>query len=170
MHFFVLNSFKEPDGLKPNSKQGKWLKRKLAGSKSPWQVVFFHHPPYSSGYHQSSTYMRWPFEAWGVDAVLSGHDHDYERVLQDADQNGVKLPYFVSGLGGKSRRAIGAIVPGSVIRYAAADGALFVTATSTSLNFEFRNTAGTLIDNYNMTGSSTTQSATQFQFKTPPQD
>ncbi len=170
VHFFALNSYNEPDGVKPNSKQGRWLKGKLAGSKSPWKVVFFHRPPYSSGYHQSSTYMRWPFEKWGVDAVLSGHDHDYERILQDADQNGVKLPYFVSGLGGKSRRAFGAIVSGSVKRYAAADGALFVTATSTSMNFEFRNTAGTLIDSYTMTGSAATQSADPFDFKTPPDE
>jgi len=165
---FALNSYIEPDGVKPNSKQGRWLKRKLAASTSPWQVVFFHHPSYSSGRHQSSTYMRWPFEAWGVDAALNGHDHDYERVLQDADRDGVKLPYIVSGLGGKSRRPFGAIVAGSVKRYAEGDGALFVTATSTSMNFEFRNSVGTLIDSYSVSKIGTTQSTTQFEFKIPP--
>ncbi len=170
VHFFALNSYKEPDGTSANSKQGRWLKAKLAASTSPWQVVFFHHPPYSSGYHQSSTYMRWPFEAWGADAVLNGHDHDYERVLKDTNGDGVKLPYIVSGLGGKSRRAFGTVVSGSVKRYFAADGALFVTATPTSMKFEFRNTGGTLIDSYSTTRSSTTtQSTTQFEFKTPPQ-
>lgn len=168
VHFFALNSHKDRDGVTPNSKQGRWLKRRLAESTSPWQVVFFHHPPYSSGLHQSSTFMRWPFEQWGVDAVLSGHDHDYERVLQDANRNGVKLPYFVSGLGGRSRRAFGTIVPGSAVRYTAADGALFVTATASAMNFEFRNTAGTVIDRYSVSKSTTTQSTTQFKFKTPP--
>ena len=168
VHFFALNSYNDPDGVKPNSKQGRWLKRALAASTSPWQVVFFHHPAYSSGYHRSSIYMRWPFEQWGVDAVLNGHDHDYERVLQDADSNGVKLPYFVAGLGGKSRRPFGAVVAGSVSRYADSDGALFVTATSTAMNFEFRNTAGVLIDSYAMTKGARTQSTTQFEFKTPP--
>ena len=42
-------------------------------------------------------------------------------------------------------------VAGSVVRYAAADGALFVTATSTAMNFEFRNTAGTVIHRYTAT-------------------
>ena len=146
VHFFAVNSYSEPDGVKPNSKQGRWLKRALAASKAPWKIVFFHHPSYSSGYHRSSTYMRWPFEQWGADAVLNGHDHDYERVLQDEDRDGVKLPYFVSGLGGKSRRPFGAAIAGSVVRYAAADGALFVTASATAMNFEFRNTAGAVID------------------------
>ena len=112
--------------------------------------------------------MRWPFEAWGVDAVFNGHDHDYERVLQDADRNGVKLPYFVSGLGGQSRRPFGAIVAGSVKRYADGDGALFVTATSTSMKFEFRNTGGTLIDSYSKTKGTTTRSP--FEFRTPPKE
>jgi hypothetical protein len=168
VHFFALNSHLDPDGVKPNSKQGRWLKRKLAASTSPWQVVFFHHPPYSSGKHQSSTFMRWPFEAWGVDAVFNGHDHDYERVLQDADRNGVKLPYFVSGLGGQSRRSFGAIVAGSVKRYAEGDGALFVTASSTSLSFAFRNTAGALIDSYSVSKSGTAPSTTEFDFQTVP--
>ena len=170
VHFFSINSYNDPDGVKPNSKQGRWLKRALAASKAPWKIVFFHHPAYSSGYHRSSTYMRWPFEQWGADAVLNGHDHDYERVLLDEDRDGVKLPYFVSGLGGKSRRPFGAAIAGSVVRYAAADGALFVTASTTAMNFEFRNTAGTVIDRYAVTQAASSQSATPFDFKTPPTD
>ena len=168
VHFFAINSYNDPDGVKANSEQGRWLKQALAASKAPWQVVFFHHPAYSSGRHQSSTYMRWPFEQWGVDAVLNGHDHDYERVLQDDDRDGVKLPYFVSGLGGKSRRAFGATVDGSVVRYTAADGALFVTATSTAMNFEFRNTAGVVIDRYAVTATTARRNSKPFDFKTPP--
>ena len=40
--------------------------------------------------------MQWPFQAWGADAVLAGHVHNYERL----DKNG--LPYFVNGSGGNS--------------------------------------------------------------------
>ena len=169
VHFFALNSYKEPDGMTADSEQARWLKSKLETSKSPWQVVFFHHPPYSSGWHQSSTNMRWPFEEWGVDAVLNGHDHGYERVLQDSNGDGVQLPYFVSGLGGASRREFGTIVPGSVIRYSSADGALFVTATSTWMRFEFRNTAGTLIDSYARAKLATAEPDSRFEFKTPPE-
>jgi tartrate-resistant acid phosphatase type 5 len=168
VHFFVLNSnSQEPNGVNATSKQAVWLKGKLAASTSPWQVVFFHHPPYSSGgEHGSTTYMQWPFEAWGADAVLSGHDHDYERILKDVNGDGAKIPYFVSGLGGKSRRSFGTTVAGSVKRYSSGYGALIVTATSTSMKFEFRNTSSSLIDSYSIAKSTTTMSP--FEFKTPP--
>jgi len=78
VHFFVLNSATEPDGKESTSVQARWLKDKFAASTSPWQVVYFHHPPYGSGPRMAK--MRWPFEAWGVDAVLSGHAHHYERL------------------------------------------------------------------------------------------
>ena len=166
VHFFVVNSYKDPDGTSATSKQATWLKGKLAASTSPWQMVYFHHPPYSSGYHRSSTYMRWPFEAWGADAVLSAHDHDYERFLIDGNSDGVKIPYIVSGLGGQSRRSFGTVVSGSVKRYNSAYGALIVTASSTSMKFEFRTTGGTLIDSYSRTKSSSSTSA--FEFRTVP--
>lgn len=153
VHFFALNSHKDPDGVSADSKQAIWLKGKLAASTSPWQIVFFHHPPFSSGKHGSTERMIWPFEAWGADAVLSGHDHGYERVMGDVDKDGVEIPYFVSGLGGRSLRPFKKITPGSVKRYNSTFGALFVAATSTSMTFEFRTTNGTLIDKYLKTQS-----------------
>jgi hypothetical protein len=168
VHFFVLNSYKDRDGVTANSRQARWLKDKLAASTYPWKIVFFHHPPYSSGEHGSNIWMQWPFEAWGVDAVLSGHDHNYERIMKDRNQDGTRMPYFVSGLGGKSRRPFGTRTSGSVKRYNSAFGALFVTATDTSLLFEFRNTSDTLIDSYSMSKESSAQAASPFEFKEPP--
>jgi len=158
----------EPDGRTPDSKQGQWIKARIAASKSPWQVVVFHHPPFSSGYHGSMTPMRWPFEAWGVDAVLTGHEHSYERILRDDNANGVKLPYFITGLGGRLPRAITRSVAGSMSRYWADYGALFVTASATALSFEFRNTKGLVIDTYSVKKGAT-QSTTEFEFRIPPE-
>jgi tartrate-resistant acid phosphatase type 5 len=167
IEFFVLNSHKDADGTSATSKQAAWLKTKLLASTSPWQIVSFHHPPFSSGEHGGTAHMRWPFEAWGADAVLSGHDHDYERVMRDVNGDGLKIPYFVSGLGGKSRRPFGTVTDGSVKRYSGAFGALFVTATSTSLQFEFRNTSGTLIDNFTRTKSTSATATTAFALSEP---
>ncbi|KAF0106891.1 MAG: phoA [Anaerolineaceae bacterium] len=84
VHFFAIDSDdREPDGVGRSSVQAAWLEAGLAASTSVWNVVYFHHPPYSSGYHGSTDWMRWPFAAWGADAVLSGHDHTYERLLVD---------------------------------------------------------------------------------------
>lgn len=154
VHFFAVNSnglAREPHGNTARSRQGRWMKRRITAAKEPWKVVFFHHPPYSSGEHRSTRNLRWPFEAWGVHLVLSGHDHNYERILRDDDGNGKKLAYVISGLGGRPPRPFGEPVQGSVFRYNADNGALFVTATSTSLKLEFRDVSGALIDSYTVT-------------------
>jgi PKD repeat protein len=54
----------------------------------PWVIAFWHHPPYTKGSHDSDTEgalidMRQNalpiLEAWGVDLVMTGHSHSYER-------------------------------------------------------------------------------------------
>lgn len=155
--FAVNSNLADPDGATKTSVQGLWLKDALAASTAPWKIVYFHHSPFSSGEHGSILRMRWPFELWGANAVISGHDHHYERVMRDDNSNGVQMPYIISGMGGQSIRPANRANPGgSVIKYWANYGALFVTATATDLSFEFRNTGGALIDNYSMTNSGTT--------------
>ncbi len=146
VHFFVLNSnTKEPAGTGSTSNQAKWLKAQLAASKSIWNVVYDHHPPYSSdSKHGSTAYMRWPFATWGADVVLSGHAHVYERLLRNG------IVYFVNGLGGQTRYAFGTTVSGSKKRYRADWGAQRVTVTGTTLTFEFINVKGVVIDRYRL--------------------
>src|SRR5438067_20338 len=71
----------EPDGYATTSKQGQWLQAQLPASTAPWKVVYSPHPPYSSGYFGNTPVMQWPFQQWGATAVLSGSDHDYERIV-----------------------------------------------------------------------------------------
>jgi Fibronectin type III domain/Calcineurin-like phosphoesterase len=65
-----------------------WLRADLASSTRQWTIAFWHHPPYSKGSHDSDTdpilaEMRQNFlpilEEAGVDLVLAGHSHSYER-------------------------------------------------------------------------------------------
>lgn len=65
-----------------------WLRNDLAGITATWIIAIFHHPPYSKGSHDSDVesqlvQMRERFtpilEAGGVDLVLNGHSHSYER-------------------------------------------------------------------------------------------
>lgn len=162
VHCFVLSSdAREPGGilahdpLLPADVQAQWLKSALAASTAPWKLVFLHHPPYSSGTgHGSETDVQWPFEAWGASAVIAGHDHTYERILRDDNGDGVVMPYFVNGLGGREKHGFPAngFVTGSAFRYAANFGAMRLTATSTRLDFAFHSIAngGTLVDSYSL--------------------
>ena len=85
VHFFVIDSY-SADGRSPTSTQGTWLQAGLAASTSPWNIVYMHHPAFSSGsVHGSEVAMQWPYEAWGATAVLAGHDHVYERIHHDDD-------------------------------------------------------------------------------------
>jgi len=143
VHFFMLDSDKkEPDGYTSTSTQAKWLKKALAASTSPFNVVVFHHPPYSSGRHGSNEYMRWPFKEWGADAVLNGHDHSYERLLVNG------LPYFVNGVGGSDLYKFETILPESQVRFNQDFGAMRVEATSTYMKFQMITRTGVLVDEY----------------------
>ncbi len=83
--------------------QAGWLEGVLKESTAKWKIAVFHHPIYSSGgEHGSDLGLRSRIEPlltrYGVNVVLSGHDHVYERVKP---QQGVQ--YFVTGAGGKVR-------------------------------------------------------------------
>ena len=65
--------------------QQAWIEKELSGSKAKWTIAFFHHPIYSSGAtHGSEVDLRAIVEPlfikYGVDVVLAGHEHFYERL------------------------------------------------------------------------------------------
>ena len=87
-----------------DKKQVDWFNEKLAADTAEWKIVYFHHPPYSSGAaHGSDTKLREIVEPiflkHGVDVVFAGHEHFYERIKP---QKGIY--YFISGSGGKLRK------------------------------------------------------------------
>ena len=141
IHFFALDS--DPMILDPVEMlaQQNWLQTQLAASTAPWQIVYMHHPPYSSGMHGSSIEMQWPYAQWGADFVISGHEHYYERIEADG------IAYFINGLGGKSRYNFYDNVPGSMVRYNGDYGAMLVEATPDAVNFRFITRSGAIIDN-----------------------
>jgi 3',5'-cyclic AMP phosphodiesterase CpdA len=79
--------------------QTHWLETALQSSRARWKIAVFHHPPYTCGGHEGDLHVarRWVnlFEEYGVQLVLSGHDHNYQRF---AARNGVT--YVVNGGGG----------------------------------------------------------------------
>jgi tartrate-resistant acid phosphatase type 5 len=158
IHFFVINSnSQEPDGISSSSAQAQWLHAQMSASTSPWKIVVLHHAPYSScTTHGSQPVLQWPYEAWGAHAVLAGHDHTYERILRNDNADTIIVPYFVNGLGGKSKYGFptGGFVAGSQVHYNADYGAMLVEATDFLVTFQFYSATGgpegTLIDSYSI--------------------
>lgn len=87
-----------------NPEQVAWLRTTLGNITSDWTIVIMHHPAYSAGWHGSEPSVVDnfvpAFEEFGVDLVLSGHDHDYQRSKKIGG-----VTYVVSGAAAKLRPA-----------------------------------------------------------------
>lgn len=88
VHFICLDSHDME--RKPDKAMAKWLKADLEKAKADWLIAFWHHPPYTKGSHDSDKekdlqemrqHIMPILEAGGVDLVLTGHSHIYERSM-----------------------------------------------------------------------------------------
>ena len=94
VHFYALDSNTDLE------EQELWLNQKRANSTQDYNVVFFHHSPYSTGIHHFDKRMRWDFSDF--DLVLTGHDHIYQRTRIIGTDRPL---YVVNGLGGREKRS-----------------------------------------------------------------
>jgi acid phosphatase type 7 len=86
IHYVCLDS--EGTDRSVNGPMLTWAKNDLAATKQDWIIAYWHHPPYTKGSHDSNTDKKCSemrqnalpvLEAGGVDLVLTGHSHSYER-------------------------------------------------------------------------------------------
>ena len=95
---FILLNTQSFFGYPGRAEQLEWLEQRLTDPAYRYSIVVFHVPPFSAGvYPNDGAAVRsdWVplFEAHGVPLVLSGHDHNYQRL----DVNGIT--YVISGGG-----------------------------------------------------------------------
>jgi hypothetical protein len=139
--------------------QKAFVEEDLAASRAAWKIVFFHHPPFSSGEHGSQLTMRREFgplfEKYGVDLVLTGHDHNYERsypMKGDSVASTGGIPYLVVGSGGATLRPFATAKPSwSAVRNDTDYGFLDVSVEGGSLQARFLNPSGRVVDSFNLT-------------------
>ncbi|MDH3652179.1 MAG: metallophosphoesterase, partial [Saprospiraceae bacterium] len=86
VHFLSLDSYESDRSV--GGSMYTWCQSDIQNTTADWIVAFWHHPAYTKGSHDSDSEgalieMRQNFlpmlEANGVDLVLSGHSHSYER-------------------------------------------------------------------------------------------
>lgn len=103
-----------------------------------------HHPPYSSGRGGSATWMQWPYEDWGADMVLAGHEHNYERTSNQG------RAYPVNGASGASLRDFEDWNSFTLMQYDDLHGAQRIVVDNVKMEVDFIDTLGDIIDRYTL--------------------
>ena len=144
-HIIALNSnCEQVGGCGAGSPQELWLKADLAAHPVPCILAYWHHPRFSSGVHGDDptydAFWRDLYDA-GVDVVLVGHDHHYERFAPQ-DPSGRADPLrgvreFVIGTGGESHYVLRIIKPNSEVRNADTFGVLVMTLHPAGYDWKF---------------------------------
>ena len=82
VHVVVMN-YMDPEGYAAGSPQYNFIAADLAATTQPWKIVICHAPAYSTGSHGEDIDMialtTNVFEPKGVNLVLAGHNHFYQR-------------------------------------------------------------------------------------------
>ena len=117
----VVNSAFTNDERK---EQEDWLKKEIADNPKKCVLAYWHHPRFSSGWHGTELRLMpiWQilYEG-GVDLILNGHEHNYERYLPQ-DPMGVVdsakgMTQIIVGTGGGDLRGFGSSTPGKNSAY-----------------------------------------------------
>jgi 3',5'-cyclic AMP phosphodiesterase CpdA len=142
-HFISLNSLSDAS---EQSAQYQWLASDLAASRGTLcTIAYWHFPVFNSGAtYGGSAKMKPFFDALysaGVEIVLSGHDHLYERFAPQ-NPNGVADPargvrQFVVGTGGAELYKFGPPVPNSEVRIEGTHGVLRLTLGASGYSWQF---------------------------------
>ncbi|CAI6148710.1 MAG: 3',5'-cyclic adenosine monophosphate phosphodiesterase CpdA [uncultured Sulfurimonas sp.] len=187
LHLIVLDS--ETVSRADDGDMAEWLRKDLHANKKPWVIVAFHTPPYSDGGHKSDS--DWDsrgrlkdmretfvpiFDAYGVDLVLSGHSHGYERskliikhlgksdtfsaqnIVQDKKTDYTKSLMQKKNSGtiyqvcGSSAKLDGATYSHPALPYSLKEmGSLIIELTPTTLTSKFVNINGKIADEFKIT-------------------
>jgi len=146
IHMISLDSYgEEAVGNKKfydtTSAQALWLKADLAANTQKWTIVYFHHPPYTKGSHNSDTesdlvairskLMR-IIERYKVDLVLCGHSHSYERSKLMKGHYGLENTFSAAThhLSSSSAKYDGTSNSCPYVKNGAADGTVYVVSGS----------------------------------------
>lgn len=187
LHLVMLDS--ETVSRDSDGEMATWLRADLKANTKPWVIVAFHTPPYSDGGHKSDS--DWDsrgrlkdmrenfvpiFDEFGVDLVLSGHSHGYERskpivnhlgksntfseknIVQNQQTNYIKSLTKKKNSGtiyqvcGSSAKLDGATYKHPALPYSIAQmGSLIIELTSNTLTSKFLTIDGKIADEFTIT-------------------
>lgn len=157
-HLVALNSnCSAAGGCRAGSPQLDWLRADLAAHPQACTLAFLHHPRFSSGEHGSDPDYAPLWEvlhAAGVEVVLNGHEHIYERFAPQTPDGALDeatgIRQFTVGTGGANHTEVRTVAPHSEVREATAFGVLTMTLRPDGYDWKFVPTQG---DTFTDTGT-----------------
>jgi hypothetical protein len=139
VHFVCLDS--QDSDRSAGGLMMDWLRSDLAAARQDWIVAYWHHPPYTKGSHDSDTEVRHVemraealplLETAGVDLVLAGHSHSYERSYLIDGHYGLSTTFGPANVkdGGSGDEAVDGPYRKPTAGLAPHEGAVFAVAGS----------------------------------------
>jgi 3',5'-cyclic AMP phosphodiesterase CpdA len=140
------------DSQRITDAQLDWLSADLAAHPSRCTMAYWHHPLFSSGQHGNSPEVKafWSllYQA-GVEIVVNGHDHDYERFAMlrpGGTRSSTGIRQFVVGTGGAPLRPFADVQPNSLARDATHHGVLRLVLRAETYAWQFVRVDGSVGD------------------------
>lgn len=128
--------------------QAQWIRTELAANTSRCALAYFHHPLYSSGPNGDNARLAGLWQLLfdnGVDVILNGHEHLYERygpMSPDGQLNPRGIRQFIVGTGGAGLYSVQRVHPASEVQLIS-HGLLKLTLAAQGYQWEFLQVNGT---------------------------
>jgi len=158
VHIVVLNTESGSAGIR---EQSAWLEQDLQQTDKKWKVAIFHQGPYGSTYANTEVQQQWVplFDKYGVDLVLTGHDHIYLRSKQLAagepvDEQKHATTYVIGGSSGPKFYGLDDLKTSSWREVVFADNTQIYTTlriTEEEIAVIVKTTAGAEVDSFELT-------------------
>lgn len=152
----ALNGMRD---LSAGSKDHETVKGYLCGAKESVKILLTHHNWWlgPGARHPGSEFRAGPavmdrmVQDCGVDLVLAGHEHNYQRMMRDG------IPYVIVGTGGQSIYPVSGSPSGTVASHAGY-GRLVLDVAASGVTAHFKTLQGKTVDSFTA-GASATQDA-----------
>ena len=154
-HFISLDSTSNFGQTSTTSAQYQWLSQDLASDPNPCKIAYWHHPLFSTALRGGTPRMAaiWNLlDSHGVDLVLTGHDHNYQRWVP-LDSSGTPsstgITQIVAGTGGHSVYRFGTSdsrVAAGIDTAPNAYGAVRLELNPEGLGYSYQSSAGLTLD------------------------